>query len=283
MKILTIENMGFDICDDPVQTEQIINNNLLKQQHEISDEYVYLSFPIAWGINNFGTGQIQNLISNLNNSVQGRIIYVCQHINVKDIDFGGNMVFTPHATEMDSYIAIPHHAPNKTYNLKDYKDRKYLISFVGSYSTHHTRKQASDILQNREDCFFRDTGSWHFYKRGEELKDNSNFYINNMNDSKISLCPRGTGPSTIRMWEAMAMGSVPMIISDSLKMPLSNKIDWKEAVIFVPESDILNIENYIPDSKKLVDMSEKCIKIYKSHFSENVMHKIITGEINDKI
>lgn len=283
MKTISIENIGFNVCDDPVQTEEIINKNIINNLDSVSDEYVYFSFPLAWGINNFGLGQMQALINQLNNEISEKIVYVCQHIQVKNLDFGNNIVFTPHATVFDNFIPIPHHAPNKTADIKKYEDRKYLISFVGSYSTHSTRAASADALQNRKDCFFRDTGNWHFYKTGEELKNSSEFYINNLNDSKISLCPRGTGPSTIRLWEALAMGSVPMVISDDLKMPLSEKVEWKEHIIVVPEADISNIEKYIPEEEELSKMSENCIETYKKYFSEERMHEIITGELNGKV
>ncbi len=79
------------------------------------------------------------------------------------------------------------------------------------------------------------------------------------------------------------MGSVPMVISDDLKMPLSEKVEWKEHIIVVSEADISNIEKYIPEEEELSKMSENCIETYKKYFSEERMHEIITGELNGKV
>jgi hypothetical protein len=283
MKTITIENVGFDLCDDPVQTEEIINSFLLNNLNNISDDYVYFSFPLAWGINNFGIEQIQSLLNQVNNSLQEKLVFVCQHIQVKNLDFGDNIVFTPHSTVFDKFISIPHHAPNKSDKTKPFGDRELIMSFLGSYSTHPIRKVIGDYLNSKEGCLSQNTGDWHFYKKGEELQNCAKTYIETIGNSKISLCPKGTGPSTIRLWESMAMGAVPMIISDSLQLPLEKSIEWDKHIITVPEKESDNLDKYIPSNDRLKSMSKNCIETYKEYFSEDVMHKIIIGEINGQV
>jgi hypothetical protein len=64
-----------------------------------------------------------------------------------------------------------------------------------------------------------DTGGWHYENSKDTQIRNSFNYAKVLGNTKYSLCPRGTGPSTIRIWEAMAMKSHPVILSDFLKMP----------------------------------------------------------------
>ena len=188
-----------------------------------------------------------------------------------------------HATIYDKFTPLPHHAPNISNNIREFAGREILISFAGSYSTHRTRLESTEVLKNRDDCIMVDTGDWHFYKRDEDLRKSSEFYIKTMNNSKISLCPRGTGPSTIRLWEAMAVGSVPMMISDSLELPLGKEIDWEKHIIRVPERDIKNIEDYILPEDRLQKMSKNCIETYNKYFSESEMHNIVLRGINGQI
>ena len=279
MKVITIEKVGFDLCDDPVKTEEIINSNLLKNLNNISDDYVYFSFPLAWGINNFGLEQIQTLLNQVNHSLKEKIVYVCQHIQAKNLDFGDNLVFTPHATVFDKFTPIPHHAPNKSSEIINFKDREIEMSFIGSYSTHHTRKVVGELLNSMEAAVAKDTGNWHFYKKGKDLKDSANYYVKTLGNSKVSICPRGTGPSTIRMWESMAMGSVPVLISDSLQLPLADRVDWSKHIVFVPEKESSDLVKYIPSEEVLKEMSDNCIETYNKFFSEEQMHNIIIGEL----
>lgn len=52
------------------------------------------------------------------------------------------------------------------------------------------------------------------------------------------------------MIESLWFGCVPVIIADHYVLPLDTFIDWKEAAVFVPESDIvklLGILRGVPD------------------------------------
>ena len=269
MKILNVAD--FKICDDPVKTEETINEQLLTEINDISDNYIYVQMPLAWLINNRGLLFVQNLIDSIcvaqkNIGPDKQLIFVCQHIQVTNLNFHGNLVFTPHATLMDSFYPLPHYSCN--YDLKlarKFNQRKYLMSFVGDFNTHKSRKRLHSVLKDNKDCFTKDTGNWHFYS---ELLGNS----------KISLCPRGTGPSTIRLWESLAMGCVPLIISDYLKMPLDFDIEWESVAIFVKQKEIENLMSYIPENSALESMAKHGNEIYKKYFSnENLAYTIKCG------
>lgn len=275
MKKISIDNLGFDICDDPVRTEETINKNVLKELNNISDDYAYLSSPLVWAINKYGVAQVQQLVHRLNKDIEEKVVYVCQHIQVKNIDFGNSIVFTPHSTIEDSYYAIPHYSANVVEHPSNYEERKYLMSFIGSFMTHPTRMLLHKILSQRTDCLIENTGDWHFYKNDNEKNNFSNFYNSTMNNTKIALCPRGTGPSTIRMWECMAAGCVPLVISDRLEMPLKNIVEWEDVIIRVPEKDISKIMDYIPDERRLKEMSLATCDVYEKYFCNSQIHQSV--------
>lgn len=273
MEILLIED--FSKCDDPVKTEQTIFQNLIKR--EIKSNYSYVVFPIAWTINNYGLQYCQNKIDNIcKKYANKKLFFVCQHIQVKNLNFHGNLVFTPHATFLDNFSSIPHYAANFFAGDKKNKflKRKYLLSFRGSFQTHSTRSMLKQVLKEREeDCEIIDTGCWHFEK--ENQIENSKKYIQSLGETKIAICPRGTGPSTIRFWEAMASGCVPMLISDFLKMPLSLRVPWEHFILRVSERDVGNIFKKVPDEDNLKRMSEISREIYYKYFSNENLHKSV--------
>lgn len=53
--------------------------------------------------------------------------------------------------------------------------------------------------------------------------------------SAFVLCPRGHGPSSFRLFETLAAGRVPVVISDSWLPP--PRIDWETCIIRVAERD----------------------------------------------
>jgi len=229
LQIYEVQN--FDVVDDPVKTEETIYNQLYANKEQIHTDYAYVAMPLAWNINHRGIGWTQAVINKVCQELKGkRLFFVCQHIQVKNLNFNGHIVFTPHATVFDSYLPIPHYSCNyDTSFIKPWEDRKYNFSFVGAFTTHPVRQKIFDIFSERDDCYVVDTGGWHFESNPTKQEENRRRYIEILGDTRYSLCPRGTGPSTIRMWEAMAMNSWPIVISDHLKlptrMPLQNK-NW---------------------------------------------------------
>jgi len=271
MKI--IELVSFDDVKDFVKTEEVISSQLKSLKDKINTEYVYVSMPIADLINKQGISYTQNLIDQVCKNNKEKLFFVCQHIDVKKLNFYHNLVFTPHATILDSYVAIPHYTCNFDIKYsKPWKDRKYKFGFVGSFSTHPIRSKIYNLLKNREDCLIVDTGGWHFQNEKIQREKNEKSYIEVLGDTKYSLCPRGTGPSTIRLWESIAMNSKPVIISDYLKIPMVENLDqyW----IKIPEKE----ENYdLLSSEQQYDN-----KFYWDNFSNENLSKSVVNYITNK-
>lgn len=61
--------------------------------------------------------------------------------------------------------------------------------------------------------------------------------------SKYVLCPRGHGPSTFRMFETLAAGRVPVVVSDAWLPP--PRVDWAECILRVAEGDAARIPDLL--------------------------------------
>lgn len=268
----------FEKCDDPVKTEQEIFDQI--SNRTVLTNYAFAALPLAWNINHRGLQHTQNMIDqiciNLKQKEIEKFFFVCQHIQVNNLNFHGQVVFSPHATKMDSYQAIPHYSANYGKLGKPLKERKIHASFMGAFKTHYTRQQLSFLNQvSQVSCKVIDTGDWHFYKKDKQLQDFKQSYEELLDDTVVSLCPRGTGPSTIRIWESMASGCVPLIISDYLSMPMEKIFDWNEMAIFVPENDIKNVLDYVPSVEELQKMADLGRERYWKFFSNDNLYKSI--------
>ncbi len=120
-----------------------------------------------------------------------------------------------------------------------------------------------------------DTGAWHF--DNSDKSKNLKSYIEDLESSKIILCPRGTGPSTIRLWESLASGCIPLVISNDYVFPLADKINWQDISIVLKEEHVPAIDHYLRnfDDKKLSKMQKKGKEVFNKWFSPNSMHHII--------
>jgi hypothetical protein len=107
---------------------------------------------------------------------------------------------------------------------------------------------------NRDDIFVDLGNEWHFnkvvYEEQVLSKEIESHHIDEHNqktfryntilsDSVFSLCPFGAGPNTLRLWESIAVGSIPVIFNDDLaffnesrfgKELLQNLIVWKGVI-----------------------------------------------------
>ncbi|WP_296818624.1 exostosin family protein [Brevundimonas sp.] len=54
--------------------------------------------------------------------------------------------------------------------------------------------------------------------------------------STFTLCPSGAGPSSIRLWEALGFGSIPVLLSDTAALPGPAAL-WAEAAVACDETE----------------------------------------------
>lgn len=110
---------------------------------------------------------------------------------------------------------------------------KYLFSFMGSISS-NVRKKIIKLKDPRgylNDCKGESFGSHPISSKRH--------YADLLSDSKFVLCPRGFGPSSIRIFETMKAGRVPVIISDEWVSPRG--LPWSDFAVFIPESRVEEI------------------------------------------
>lgn len=120
-------------------------------------------------------------------------------------------------------------------------DEPYLFSFQGNSATHPVRQQLLTLKHERS--AIRDTSEidkhvrWH--ATGDEQRVFFNQYDMLIQKSKFILCPRGEACSSIRFFEAMRAGRVPVLISDDYVLPQS--IDFDSFVVRVTEASVQSI------------------------------------------
>jgi len=116
-------------------------------------------------------------------------------------------------------------------------ERDLLYSFMGDIKTapvrqvlaglNHPRGQFVDTSNESQAVMWKGTVEQRtvFWER----------YIEMARRSKFILCPRGLAPSSIRMFEAMCMGRVPVILSDEWMRPEGPS--WETFSIQIPERE----------------------------------------------
>lgn len=149
------------------------------------------------------------------------------------------------------------------------------MSFVGSVT--HPIRQTLLMSVNGKPGVYLQVSEWQENISSEKSQTFKQITQNSM----FSLCPRGYGATSYRLYEAMQLGSVPVYVSDKHLLPWNDELDWNSfCVILKPEqiSDIFELTFGI-GNKKLREMQTNLDEIWKKHFSIEASCKHILKRI----
>jgi len=136
-----------------------------------------------------------------------------------------------------------------------------LFSFRGSESA-LIRKIIFLNFKKKSDLY-KVTQTYQWYDHNKEQKE---FYLSEILDSKFVLCPSGISPFSPRIMETMASGRVPVMIADQWR-PF-DKINFSECGIIIKEEDINNITDILLSREKDYEMlSHNARGFWKKYFS----------------
>jgi len=222
---------------------------------------------------------------------------ICQHINLKEIihlfkKIKITDIFWPHKVKgedfidgirVHSYVLYPYaYFEREEIVSGSIIESDYLVSFIGAYDKgcylSNIREQIFKFNKIESSLIIR-REKWHFEVDVYQCQINNssvdsdviftqkfmlNEYIDSLSKTAFVLCPSGAGPNTIRYWEAIAFGRVPVLLSDSWDPPNINIISDG---LNLPEALLGNFLNEIQEQEKIKVMS--CYKDLIFHCEKN--------------
>lgn len=281
----------------PVITEKTFN-----QQNEQFSNFV--GFPWATVIDKgYNLSDIHYLLRpQIDKKLQNYTC--CQHIHFRRLiplfrSLDITRVYTPHKIVDEDVIedikikpcplyAVNIEDPDRNSKFKQVDILKHprdiLYSFIGAYMNHYISDIRKKIfeMQHDDNCVIENTGIWHFEKQVYSDKQNAkgdtlsaDQSVERYNDlllnSRYSLCPSGAGPNSIRFWESLGAGSIPVLLADTLDLP-RHKL-WEQAILILNEAEINNLTNVLNniEPQKELQMRANCVKLY-DHFKNNFIN-----------
>ena len=148
---------------------------------------------------------------------------------------------------------------------KDTRDviRTIPISFVGSV-THNIRVSLLNSMYQKPGVVIS-ADNWS----PTITKDKQNLFKNLAEQSIFSLCPRGYGATSYRLYESMQLGSIPVYVSDKHLLPWKESIDWNSFCVVRTEKQIVTLYDELINFKgsRVIEMQNKLQKIWNEYFS----------------
>ncbi|HYM61371.1 MAG TPA: exostosin family protein [Thermoanaerobaculia bacterium] len=214
-----------------------------------------------------------------------RSVFVILHEYATALDFGEHIVFTPHvvAGMAESFIPIAYLPYNCCDDPPPMDERPLLASFRGSAATDPTgtRQRVITALGGEADCVAEDTDRFHDWHDKAQQRANASRYRELLAASRISICPRGAGVATFRFWEALASGSVPLLVADGLRLPLARIIDWDTISLRLGESDVDQLPAFLASQSipRLAEMAALGRRIWDEWFAPERWYAAIEEEL----
>jgi len=166
------------------------------------------------------------------------------------------------------------------------KNKDIFCSFVGTYlntEKYSCRLKLYETFNTDKEFYFSTPRPWsnvvqdNFFQEFCEITKRSNF----------TLCPRGYGLQSFRLYEALQLGSIPVFVYNKSFFPFSEFIKWEDFCILIHENEITDLKNILKNIS--LDQQQKMVlkgrEIYEAYFTMKGMsyHILKTLQNYEKI
>lgn len=117
-------------------------------------------------------------------------------------------------------------------------------------------------------------------------------FYNNIFDNLYTFCIRGVGNFSVRFYETLAVGRIPILLNTDCRLPLSNLIDWNKHVLILDPSSKVSLENQIlqfheaKSHEELSEIQKNNRKIWQTHLRRHSyfikVHDIFAEQLKPK-
>ncbi len=241
--------------------EDYFYNKFEKENPECSRNYIGVSWTTLYCDNKrMGLQQFLNSLPS-----DGKYFTVSQHDDAPQeilpddticFSAGGNV-------RGENIIPIPLLCSPLPVEMPETINRNLLASFVGSL-THPIRAKMANACKDNKDIMIYMKG-WNPTVHKNEFET----FVNLAAHSIFCLCPRGYGLNSFRLYEAMQLQSIPVIVTDNLYLPWEDELDWTQFAVLIDDSQIEDLPNILRSYSmdKIDTMRAKIKELYPKYFT----------------
>ena len=252
--------------DNPMIEERAYN--FFKTKEDLQTDYIYI--PIQWTSfhiqNDYGKN-LEPLVEYCTKLTEQypneRFFTVVQYdggtlIEIDNcIIFGCSGNFNSPSGKNSKYEPLP--LLSDPHSGDQNQIKKYKVGYAG-WDTHPIRTTMYNALKDIDG-----------YKLVSNLSENKvEIFKDILYNSIFALSPRGYGPASYRMYEAIQMGCIPIYISDEFWLPFKEKIEWEKMCLLIVEDQIetipLKVDQLI-ESGEYLNMIQYGQEVYQKYLN----------------
>lgn len=231
-------HLYFDYPPHNVQVfEEFFYERFVRENLDLERIYIPIFWTEFYVVNNYGTGDnspIQRIIDSLDPSKKyftivqndGNIHNDLGNLDVKIFNMSSKGQYEDRCYTIPCVCLPPTH-------LDLVKEKDIFASFIGRKNTNPMRNQLIEMLEKDKRYFVTDFIHYDVFR-------------DVMARSTFSLCPRGCGPTSFRVCEALQSGSIPVIINDDEEyIPFKGFMNIDDFAISIHSDDMGKIDEIL--------------------------------------
>lgn len=96
-------------------------------------------------------------------------------------------------------------------------------------------------------------------------------FVQNLVDSDYTLCVRGTGNFSYRLYETLCCGRVPVFVDTDCVLPLEDEVDWRAHCIWVDEGHLDTVGDVVArfhdglSDRDFLDLQRDCRRLWERY------------------
>ena len=100
-------------------------------------------------------------------------------------------------------------------------------------------------------------------------------FVHNMEAGHFAYCPRGAGNFSIRFYEALKAGRIP-VVPTSISLPFPTKIKWKDYIVLCDTEEDMPTKIFEFWSTNIQERQSACAELFKREFQINLAENMIS-------
>ena len=149
-----------------------------------------------------------------------------------------------------------------------WEDRDVPVSFIGSSATHPVRAELFKVHWPEgsviEDVWTKGAKPW-WSNDASFIRERQERYGAVMQRTQYALCPRGRSANSIRIYEAMEAGCVPLIVADEICLPSGP--EWDRFTIRVSEDAVDFLSETLSNREDNETKGKLAREAWEQHFA----------------
>ncbi len=133
------------------------------------------------------------------------------------------------------------------------------------------------------------------YRAGYRTKEKDPFhstrveFVNNIYESDYTVCMRGGGNFSVRFYETLVLGRIPIFINTDCILPLDDMVNYKDYMVWVEESELPFINQKILDfhnslnQKKFTELQHACRELWETYLTKDGFYLHLADQLRTLI